>query len=354
MSRREWVMLAHTIDWNKDRIAGRLMSEKLDGQRAIWDGGITRGLPVGDVPWANTAKDHRLTEPNYEATGLWSRYGKVIRAPGWFLNGMPPFPMDGELWMGVKSYQELRSIVSRHEPDDRWRNVKFYAFDWPCYLELFAEGRVVSGAHYEKLFGPEIKEFVQSRLIETRCHDLFAPNQGIAQRYLKYSEMFDVGATRWRMHEQERLPMQTDAAIERVHEKMDEVLNKGGEGLVLRSAHSTWKPKRTRDLLKIKPYSDAEAVVVGYTWGKETDKGSRLLGLMGTLVVQWHDITFEIGSGFTDEERELSKIVHSCPGLTVHLDVFNPTFPRGSTITFKYRELSNDGVPKEGTYYRKR
>jgi hypothetical protein len=73
-------------------------------------------------------------------------------------------------------------------------------------------------------------------------------------------------------------------------------------------------------------------------------------------------------SGFTDAEREMS--FHPRPGVQViTADAmegelfpgrevsdywYNPTFPIGSTVSFKYRELTRDGLPKEARYWRKR
>jgi hypothetical protein len=52
------------------------VSEKYDGFRAWWDGGVSRGLPITAVPWANkNKKDRLLREP--VSTGLWSFYGNV-------------------------------------------------------------------------------------------------------------------------------------------------------------------------------------------------------------------------------------------------------------------------------------
>lgn len=350
MQRRELMMLAHPLDLKKHRIAGRLMSEKIDGQRAWWDGGISRGVLARDVPYANTAKDDRLIDPDYKATGLWSRYGKVIHAPDWFLNDLPIFPLDGELWMGPGTYQQLRSVVGKHYATPDWGDVHYHVFDWPAYQELFQEGRVVSGMHYEKIFDPANTTWVA----EKGHDDIINPSSGVWSRYKSMSKW-----TGWLLgnviiHPQERLPMQTEAAEERIDEKMNEVLEKGGEGLILRTPHSSWTPKRTDAVLKVKKYSDAEAIVLGYTWGKETDRGSRLLGLMGTLCVEWNGILFELGSGFTNEERELTESHAEYPGDEVADHIDNPRFPRGSTVTFKYRELSDDGVPKEGTYWRTR
>jgi ATP-dependent DNA ligase len=83
---------------------------------------------------------------------------------------------------------------------------------------------------------------------------------------------------------QERLPIGTEAAQARLNERLTEVLAGGGEGLIIRRANSLWLPERSHDVLKYKPDNDAEGVVTGYIWGRRTDKGSKLLGLMGALI----------------------------------------------------------------------
>jgi hypothetical protein len=115
-------------------------------------------------------------------------------------------------------------------------------------------------------------------------------------------------------------------------------------------------------LLKIKPWNDAEGRVIGCTYGRSTDKGSKLLGKMGALIVEWNNRRFQL-SGFTDLERVLTcdlgktraeQIASSRPGEDSIEGVYPVNFPIGSTVTFKYRELSNDGIPKEARYWRKR
>ncbi len=44
MPRRELLQLAHTYKPDKHKIAGWYISEKLDGTRCFWDGGLTSGL----------------------------------------------------------------------------------------------------------------------------------------------------------------------------------------------------------------------------------------------------------------------------------------------------------------------
>ena len=59
MPKNEFLMLAHKYDVNKHHVDGWFISEKLDGMRCMWDGGVTCGLEKTEVPWANCTKDAR-------------------------------------------------------------------------------------------------------------------------------------------------------------------------------------------------------------------------------------------------------------------------------------------------------
>jgi DNA ligase-1 len=75
--------------WEGDvELQGWWMSEKLDGVRAYWDG-------------------RRFI----------SRLGNKYLAPDWFLEGLPDTPLDGELWIGRKSFQRTPpSCAGRTSP----------------------------------------------------------------------------------------------------------------------------------------------------------------------------------------------------------------------------------------------
>lgn len=101
----------------------------------------------------------------------------------------------------------------------------------------------------------------------------------------------------------------------------------GGEGLMLRQPGSEYEVGRSMTLLKIKSVLDAEAVVIGHEPGKGRHKGR-----LGALLVTLADGTkFSVGTGLSDAERS------------------NPP-PVGSTITFRYQELSDRGVPRFPSY----
>ena len=78
---------------------------------------------------------------------------------------------------------------------------------------------------------------------------------------------------------------------------MDLVTGEGAEGIMLRLPESKYEQKRSKNLLKVKKFEDAEATVVGYQAGT-----GRLTGLTGAIeVIEDSGIEFKIGSGFNDK-----------------------------------------------------
>jgi DNA ligase-1 len=355
MAKREFLMLAHTYRGDEP-IGGWFWSEKLDGMRAFWDGGLTRGMRAADVPFANIEKDGRYVEPP-KATGLWTRYGKPVQAPEWWLDKMPAFPVDGELFMGRGKFQDLISATKRLIPGPEWLSVNYMAFDAPPYHAVFANGEM-DNVNFKKSFR-NIAAWIGGREYERPARGWhFDSVYDFLRERAGRNEVFHA------LH-QSQLPFNTQGARDQVSAILDKLLAGGAEGIMLRHPGSLWAPQRSRQLLKVKGMQDAEAVVTGYVWGRETDKGSKLLGRMGALVVEFRGKRLEL-SGFTDEERVLCMyegadhghdlvfaIGCANPGLVVQPDIHNPRFPLGSTVTFRYRELTDAGIPKEARYWRK-
>lgn len=355
--KQEFVQLAHTFVPEKHNAAGAFLSEKLDGERFVYFGGVDRGVPASEVPWANTVKDFRLKVPPV-STGLWSRTGKVIHAPDWFLDALPPFPLDGELWVGRKNWQQLSSIVSQHEPDERWHLVTGMVFDTMTWAEALKPRIVKVRNDYEFEVRPDALEWALDRVLR-----FLNPIKGICCRShwtfefrLKFLAKRLEGNNVARLHAQEELSFNPIKANERIEEFSREVVELGAEGVVIRKRNGMWLTERSWDLLKYKPWDDDEGTVIGYQSGKLTDKGSRLLGLMGSIWVEWQGSRFKV-SGFTKPERKFETHAMRCwaeehPGTRCPEWFNNPMFPIGSEVTFKYRELSDGGVPKEARFHR--
>ena len=112
-----------------------------------------------------------------------------------------------------------------------------------------------------------------------------------------------------------------------LEEELSRVEALGGEGLMMRKPGSRYESGRSTTLLKVKTFHDAEAIVIGHQPG-----AGKHLGRLGALDCELPNGTkFSVGSGLTDAERD------------------KPA-PIGTIITFRYQELSPDGVPRFPTY----
>jgi DNA ligase 1 len=93
-------------------------------------------------------------------------------------------------------------------------------------------------------------------------------------------------------------------------------LSLGREGVVLRDVQAHYTPGRTSTMLKLKRFRSGEAVVVGAV--EERAVRTRApKGALGALVVRCGSAVFEIGTGFTREQRE-QLWRHPPIGATVH------------------------------------
>jgi DNA ligase-1 len=117
------------------------------------------------------------------------------------------------------------------------------------------------------------------------------------------------------------------SGFDHLREELRRVEGLGGEGLMLRRPGSKYEVGRSQSLLKVKTFHDAEARVIDHAPGTGKHKGR-----LGALVCQLADgVTFNVGTGFSDREREGPPQI-------------------GAIITFRYQELSNDGVPRFPSY----
>ena len=116
-----------------------LVSEKLDGVRARWDG-----------------------------HALWTRAGHRIAAPAWFTQGWPKQLIDGELWMARGQF-EVTSALIRSTPADeaQWRKLRFMAFDLPGATGGFAQRHDQLSRIIANQANPNLHAIEQRRLPDT-------------------------------------------------------------------------------------------------------------------------------------------------------------------------------------------
>ena len=104
------LLLAETEQGQSD-VSLFLVSEKLDGVRAYWDGKALR-----------------------------TRNGNAINAPDWFTEGFPGRALDGELWIGRGKFDALSGAVRRQAPDEtEWRTIRYLVFELPNAAGTFRE-----------------------------------------------------------------------------------------------------------------------------------------------------------------------------------------------------------------------
>ncbi len=369
-TRREFLQLAEPYKPEKRdrkggysfRVGGKFLSEKLDGTRCFWDGGLSRGWPTDQVPWASitdpkTGKKKGKIKP--VATGLWSRYGNPIMAPDWFLNQLPCVPLDGELWAGRGNFQLCRSICGGDEPDPRFKQIKYAVYSCPPITAVFGTGEIKNTNMVCNLHWPSNELWIKDRMEEFEGDFRFLnPGSTFADELKFLADAIETHSDYCFLHKQVKLPDDEEAARTAIEMHLDAVLAQGGEGVVMRDPNAVWLPKRHDGILKFKPYEDAEGRVIGFTSGRETLKGSRLQGMIGALIVDYKGKRLEL-SGLTDAERkfqtgEMSVYAAEHPGVDMPENFQGQVFRKGQNVTFIYRELTDDGIPKEARYHRKR
>ena len=121
------------------------------------------------------------------------------------------------------------------------------------------------------------------------------------------------------------------ASIDALKVELARVESLGGEGLMLRQPGSQYEAGRSPTLLKVKTFHDAEGKVMEHLPGK-----GRHAGRLGAVVVELPDgQTFSVGTGFSDAQRNNPPAV-------------------GSTITYRYQEMTDRGVPRFPSFVRVR
>ena len=280
-------------------------------------------------------------------------------APDWFLNGLPCIPLDGELFAGRGQFQTTISVVRKDNPiDSEWRDIQFAVYSSPPFEAIFATGEIKNANFHCAIQWAVISEWLTLHIGKLPFEDDFKQPLGgftFDQELHLLNDALGTPTNFAYLHPQTKLPNNHLEATYEVEKLLEKVLDVGGEGLIIRSAEATWFPKRMKHILKYKPHNDDEAVVVGFTSGRKGREGT-LLGKIGALVTNYDGKRLEI-AGLTHAEREFAtptESVHALenPGADMPSTFSGKYFKVGDTIQFKYRELSDCGIPKEARYFR--
>jgi len=177
--------------------------EKLSGIRCFWDGGISRGYK--DVPWCNKKSKE------VEATGLWDKNAQPIQVSDAFLNKFPSMPLDGILCGGefaVFGTPPIDSIFSDRENEEIF-------IDW-----VICQDWIRNRAYPDFIFKTKPDNFQQ---------ELMA-----LKEYLDTDNIYLVKHV--------TLPSNHNEARIKVEEYYETIIERGGQGLLMRDPLSEWEP----------------------------------------------------------------------------------------------------------------
>ncbi|MFZ3175845.1 MAG: DNA ligase [Thiobacillus sp.] len=222
----------------------------------------------------------------WDGRTLHFRGGGTVPAPAWFTAGFPAQPLDGELWIGRDRFDALSGTVRKTEAVDAgWRQIRYLVFELPGAAGDFSA------------------------------------------RIRQMQTIVELAAVPW-LQAVEQTRVADRAAL---MQRLDAVMRAGGEGLMLHRADAPYLTGRSDALLKLKPWQDAEAIVVGHTPGK-----GKYQGMTGALQMAMPDgRRFRLGSGLSDALRRQPP-------------------PIGTRITYRYQHLTKNGLPRFPRYLRVR
>jgi DNA ligase len=218
----------------------------------------------------------------WDGKQLFTRQGNKISAPAWFTQHWPEEVIDGELWIARAQFEQVSAIIRQQQASaSDWQKVHFMIFDLPKASGNFSQRIKKMRTLVAKANSPSLKIIKQ--------------------------EKFSTVAT--------------------LFKQLDQVVNQGGEGLMLHHQDALYQIGRVNHLMKLKKYYDAEALVIKHHQGK-----GKFSNILGALTVKTPDgIVFKIGSGFSNQQR------------------LNPP-AIGTTITYKYFGKTKNGIPRFASF----
>lgn len=171
-----------------------------------------------------------------------------------------------------------------------------------------------------------------SKELTYRVFDVLTPLASYAQRYAGLKNIFDSAAEKTEKSKYIRLVEQTpmdSLDMEYAKRVMREVVARGGEGVVVRSATGLYLPgQRSKEVLKLKPVDADEVEVIGYHMtvkAAQTQAGQADDGYVSSLVCKLLD-----GTGKTFRVTYKS---FAAP-------------PIGSRVRIQYQSVTSTGLPR--------
>jgi len=254
-ARREFLMQPSKYSPQRDAVAGYFVSEKLEGVRAFWDGGLSRGRLTTSIPYASklnprTRELKKRLRP--VATGLWTADAMPITAPEGFLNQLPCMPLDGTLWAGRGTAKRVKALCLREQPDKSWEDIEYAVFGSPPLNKVFQDGLVINSSTLLTLNEHKIQDWfdrLDAGVLEDYLyfdtneeHMPFEREMALLRNLLPADGNVYLAGHR-------KLPINIGTATAALVEIYMKTITSGGAGLLLRQPESIWEPCRTRSFL---------------------------------------------------------------------------------------------------------
>ena len=241
-------MMPEVYDASRHTVGGGYISEKLEGVRAFWDGGMSRGKDPLIVPWANTCK-----VASGKATGLWSIHGTVIPASDKFLNNLPCLPLDGVLWAGRQGLRVVREACSGCSPGHYWDSIEYAVISTPSLSQVFRDGEIKTAWGTVSFLGIDALKWLKrfSPYLGDDFYHLTSDTGNVSfdTELMVLTNVLPADGPIY-LHRQIRLPFGVKDAAKAVEKEMVRLDKLGAAGAIIRSRDSRWEPCRTTDVLK--------------------------------------------------------------------------------------------------------
>lgn len=231
-----------------------------------------------------------------------------------------------EKYDGVRAYWDGRQLLSRGG----------HPIAAPAWFLAALPPRKLDGelwmgrGRFEEMSGVarrEVPDDAAWKQVTYMLFELPGAEGTFAQRARRLQEIATQAGVSW-VKAVEQFRLADRRALKRL---LAEVRRAGGEGLMLHLADAPYITGRSDVLLKVKAWHDAEAQVIGHLPGR-----GRYTGMLGALRVRAPDgREFKLGTGFTDAQRRLPPAV-------------------GTTVTYRYRDLTERGLPRHASFWRVR
>lgn len=299
------LMLATNFgDISEKAVDGWWISEKLDGQRAIWCPKRGRLVSRVDIP---------------------------INLPPWLdkLLQCCPYNIEGELYLGRNTFQQTGLFRNRSKSNKycrTWRRVRFCLFDLMDEEKAFCDRYQILKELVEEMeimWWEEIyPQYSTWQNIPTEC-----PITLVEQKVFNSSG--DI--------------ISTDKYCSgSLYDIYNELVAEGAEGVIIRDPEAKYVRGRTRSMLKWKLVYHAEGIIVGYKMGNGKNDGR-----LGSFVV-------EPLNTHSDGKRRVTQRFH-LSGMSDRVRRnYEKTHPVGVVVSYSYDSINPSGKPRFPRYRGKR